>query len=250
MSENKRWEEDFKGKIEDNKLKLAYIQKKLNIATKDMAKKLEVSSAFISKLKNPYETTTRFRSLHIYAICLAYSIPIEIFENKTIDTADKINEVLKQQHREDSIFHYNQEILNKLLGKWYMYSYPSNLRLADVWETETTFYDDYRVIDEHENQGTLNIGKNQTIILKESAGSKNITSITFDNARIFYNSFIFSRVSKSNSMNKELFNFGLCSRKKLDKTLVKEILGDINGVQLQMSYDILERVNLALEMDK
>jgi len=250
MSANDKWKEDFRGKIDDNKLKLAYIKKKLNIATKDMAKKLEVSSAFISKLKSPYETTTRLRSLHIYAICSAYNIPLNIFENKDIDTADKIDELLNQQHKENTIFHHNKEVLDILVGVWYMYSYPSNPRLADVWETKTTFHDDYRVVDEHENEGTLNIGHNQCVVLKESAGSKNITSITFDNSRIFYNVFIFSRVSKSNSMNKELFNFGICSRKKLDKSLVKEILGDVNRVQLQMSYDVLERVSLAIEMDE
>jgi len=249
MSANYKWKEDFKGNIDDNKIKLAYIKKKLNLSTKDMAKKLEVSSAFISKLKNPYETATRLRTIHIYGICLAYNIPLEIFENRDIDSADKIDEILNKQHKEDTIFHHNREILDKLVGIWYMYSYPSNPRLADIWETKTTFYDDYRVEDEHQNSGTLNIGQNQTIILKESNGSKNITSITFDNARIFYNVFIFSRVSKSNSMNKELFNFGICSREKLKKELVKEILGDVKRVQLQMNYDVLERVSLAIEMD-
>ena len=249
MSPSYKWKEDFKGKLEDNKIKLAYIQKKLNLATKDIAKKLEVSSAFISKLKNPFETTTRLRKLHLYAFSLAYNIPMEIFENKDIDTSAKIDELLSKQHAELSIFQHNKEILDKLVGTWYMYSYPSNPRLADVWEIETTFYNNYRVIDEHENQGTLNIGKNQSIILKESAGSKNITSITFDNSRIFYNAFLFSRVSKSNSMNKELFNFGICSRKKLDKDEVKIILGEVQQVQLQMNYTILERISMAIEMD-
>jgi hypothetical protein len=73
MSVNYKWKDDFTGKINENKVKLAYIKKKLGIATKDMAKKLEVSSAFISKLKNPFETTTRLRSLHIYAICFSYN---------------------------------------------------------------------------------------------------------------------------------------------------------------------------------
>ena len=129
------------------------------------------------------------------------------------------------------------------------YSYPSNHKLAEVWETETTFYDDYIVEDEHANRGMLHIGTNQSVILKESGGSRNITSITFDNARVFYNIFLFSRVSKSNSLNKKLFNFGISSRKKIDKELIKEILGDVNGVQLQMQYDILERITVYIEMD-
>jgi len=233
--------------LEYNEEKLAYVIKKLGLVNKEIAKKMGMSAVSVSQIKNYREG--KLRNHHIYAICFAYNIPIEIFENKTIDTKEKVDELLAQQHKESTIFAHNKEILDKLVGVWYMYSYPSNPRLADVWETETTFYNDYRVIDEHENEGTLHIGKNQTLILKESAGSKNITSITFDNSRIFYNVFLFSRVSKSNSMNKELFNFGICSRKKLDKEEVKRILGEVNEVQLQVNYDMLERIYLAIEMD-
>ena len=233
--------------LENNEEKLAYVIKKLGLVNKDIAKKMGMSAVSISQIKNYREG--KLRNHHLYAICFTYNIPIAIFENKNINTSEKVDELLDQQHKESIIFSHNKEILDKLVGVWYMYSYPSNPRLADVWETETTFYNDYRVIDEHENEGTLHIGKNQTLILKESAGSKNITSITFDNARIFYNVFLFSRVSKSNSMNKELFNFGICSRKKLDKEEVKVILGEVNEVQLQVNYDILERISVAVEMD-
>jgi len=236
--------------LDSNEAKLAYILKKLNLATKDIARELEVTSSLISQIKNSYEGSNRLRNIHLYAICFAYNIPIEIFKDKGVNTKSKIDNLLNRKEKTLAIFTEDSSILEKLVGKWYMYSYPSNPRLIDVWETKTTIYDDYRVIDEHKNEGTLHIGKNQSIILKESAGSKNITSITFDNSRIFYNVFLFSRISKSNSMNKELFNFGICSRKKLNKKLVKEILGDINCVQLQMSYDMLERINLAIEMDE
>jgi len=237
-------------KLESNEEKLAYIIKTLGLVTKDIAKKLGVSSALISQIKNHYESSNRLRNIHLYAICFAYNVPIEIFENKKLDTKEKIDEILNQKFKESSIFEHNKEVLDKLVGTWYMYSYPSNPRLTDVWETETVFYNDYRVIDEHENRGTLHIGKNQSIVLKESAGSKNITSITFDNSRVFYNVFLFSRVSKSNGMNKEIFNFGICSRKRLDKEEVKNILGEVNQMQLQINYDVLERINLAIEVDK
>lgn len=233
-----------------NEEKLAYVMKKLGLVTKDIAKKLGVTSSLISQIKNTYENSNRLRNIHLYAICFAYDIPIEIFENKEIDTEQKIDEILSQKHKEITMFHHNQEVLGKLVGDWYMYSYPSNPRLTNIWETKTTFHDNYAVIDEHNNKGTLNIGKSQSIVLKESNGSKNITSITFDNARIFYSVFLFSRVSKSNGMNKEIFNFGICSRKKLDKKIVQDILGEVNGVQLQIDYDILERINFAIEVDE
>ena len=235
--------------LDSNEKKLDYVIRTLNLATKDIAKRLGVSSAFISQLKNNYKESIQLRNIHMYAICFAYDIPIEIFENRKVDTKNKINKLLEEQKKAKSIFRHNKEVLEKLLGTWYLYSYPSNPRLGEVWETETTFYDNYHVDDEHQNRGKLYVGQNQSIILKESNGSKNITSITFDNCRIFYNVFLFSRVSKSNSINKELFNFGICSRKKLDIELVKDVLGDVNQVQLQMNYDILERIGSCIEMD-
>ena len=225
-----------------NKEKLKHIIKKLELTTKDIAKKLQVTSSLISQLKIDYKANTPLRNLHIYAFCFAYDVPIEIFD-ETIDTVEQIDELLSQQELEsETIFHKDSELMDRLVGEWYMYSYPSSPQLAEFHETRTSFYADGTVVDEHNNRGSLYIGKNQSIILKESNGSKNITSITFDNLRVHYNIFIFSRVSKSNSINKEMFNFGVCSRKKIDIALAKEILGEINEVQLQMNYAMLDRI--------
>jgi len=239
-------------RISDNRLyyneeKLKYVVKLLGLTTKDIAQKLEMRDSFISKLFN-YKTN-KLKRVYLYAFCNAYNIPMEIFDNKEIDTESKIEKILSRKQNVKPIFHHHREELEKLIGVWYFYSYPSNPRLTDVWETKTTFYEDYSVEDEHKNRGTLYIGQNQSVILKESRGSKNITTITFDNARIFYNIFPFSRVSKSNGMNKELFNFGVCSRKKIDKDLIKDILGNISEVQLQMNYALLERITSYIEMD-
>ena len=239
--------------LSKNEGKLAYVIEKRELVTKDIAKKLGVTSALIARIKNHVDQeTTKLRNMHLYAICFAYNIPIEIFENKNVNTEEKINLYLnkeKEEKRDSKPFSPNQEILSKLEGEWYMYSYTSNPMLGEMWETKTTFYSDYIVEDEHNNRGTLHIGKNQSVILKESNGSKNITTITFDNSRIFYGAFLFSRISKSNSINKELFNFGLCSRKRLDREFVKEILGEKNEVQLQIKYDILERIGFCIKAD-
>ena len=232
-----------------NEEKLAYVLKQRKLRTKDIAKKLGVQESLISQIKSYYESSNKLRNIHIYAICFAYDIPIEIFEDKSIDTKIKIDGLLNQKQKETTIFHHNSEILDKLVGVWYMYSYTSNPMLGEIWETKSNFYDDYSVEDEHKNRGNLYIGKHQSVILKESNGSKNITTITFDNSRVFYGAFLFSRISKSNSINKELFNFGLCSKKRLDKELVREVLGEKNEVQLQVSYDILERIGLCIRAD-
>jgi hypothetical protein len=117
-----------------------------------------------------------------------------------------------------------------------------------VWETETTIYEDFSVEDMHGNRGKLLIGRNQSIILKESSNSKNITSITFDNNRVVYGKFPFSRVSKSNGINKELFNFGFFSRDRVELDEATEILGKIKEVQLKIDHNMLERLNSCVEM--
>ena len=223
--------------------KLKHIIKKLKLTTKEIAKKLEVTSSLISQLKSEYKTSTPLRNIHIYAFCLAYDVPVEIFKDESIDTHEKIDRRLEQEQlQQHDMFGTDSRMMEKLVGEWYMYSYPSNPQLAEVWEIQTTFHPNGTVIDEHNNSGYLHIGKNQSIIYKESNGTKNINTITFDNARVHYNIFIFSRVSKSNSINKEIFNFGICSRDKIPLDEVKIILGEINEVQLQMNYAMLDRV--------
>jgi hypothetical protein len=185
------------------------------------------------------------RKHHLYAICSAYNIPIEIFEDDSIKTKEHIDEILLNR---DNIFLKNYDLLNRLKGDWYLYSYPSNSAFAKVWETETTIYEDFSVEDMHGNRGKLMIGRNQSIILKESSNSKNITSITFDNNRVAYGKFPFSRVSKSNGINKELFNFGFFSRDRVELDDATEILGEIKSVQLKIDHNMLERINGYVEM--
>lgn len=234
------------GILYNNEEKLNYVLKRLNLQTKEIAQKLEISPALISQIQNHYNG--KLRKVHLYAICNAYNIPMEIFENEKINEEEMINSLLIRSQR-NSMFHNDRNILDKLTGVWYLYSYPSNPKLSEVWSTETTIYQDFRVEDAHKNKGKLYIGEKQSIILKESNNSKNITSITFDNNRITYETFPFSRVSKSNSLNKELFNFGFFSRRKIPKETAKEVLGSIHDVQLQMNYELLERINAQIEME-
>jgi len=228
--------------------KLAYLMKFLNLQSKEVAKKLEISPATMAKLMN--HTYGVLKMLHVYAFCKAYNIPLVIFEDENIDSTDKVKNILMQEQDVSSIFHANNEILDEIVGDWYMYSYPSTLWSAEVWETHTTVFEDGMVVDQHDNKGKLYIGKNQSIILKESSNSKNITSITFDNNQITYKVFPFSRVSKSNSLNQPLFNFGFFSKEKVSIEDAKGILGDLNEVQLEMNFDLMKRVHAYIQVGK
>jgi transcriptional regulator with XRE-family HTH domain len=225
--------------------KLKYVIKTLHLTTKEVAKELEISQGMVSQILN--YRNNRLRRIHLHAICHAYSIPIEIFENREVNSTELIDQMLKESQN-GSMFRKDYELLDKLLGKWYLYSYPSNPNLSEVWATETYFYEDFSVEDMHQNRGKLLIGKNQSIIIKESHNSHNLTSITFDNEKVTYKNFAFSRVSKSNSLNQELFNFGFFSRKKMETEEAKEILGEIKKVQLHMDYEMLKRISCCIEI--
>ena len=230
-----------------NEEKLKYVSKLLNLKTKDIAKKLGVQDSFISKLYD--YGTGKLKPIHLYAFSKAYNIPMVIFEDESIDSEEKVKKILESYQSNKSIFkNKDTQILDELLGDWYMYSYPSNLKQAELWEVKTTFYEDGSVVDEYKNRGFIHIGKNQSIILKESACSKNITSITFDNYSVYYKVFLFSRVSKSNGVNQELFNFGICSKNKIAIDEVKKILGDREKVQMKIDSLMKERISSYMEI--
>lgn len=227
--------------------KLQYVLKKLGLSTQDIASKLQISSALISQIQNHYNG--KLRKIHLYAITHAYNIPMEIFEYDTITTTEQIDTILYQHTKLHSLFISNAKLMEKLIGTWYLYSYPSNPQETEVWETETTIYPSYMVEDFHQNRGRLYIGKNQSLILKESNNSKNFTSISFDNNRVTYEIFPFSRVSKSNNFNRELFNFGFFSKEKVSMEEAKFILGDIDKVQLQMDYAMINRISSNMKVE-
>lgn len=228
----------------NNEEKLNYILKKLKLTTIEIAKKLEISSGLVSQIQNAYNG--KLRKIHLYALSNAYNIPMDIFEDETINSKETIDFMLKQASF--TIFKKDYQILEKLTGKWYLYSYPSNPNLSEVWSTETHIYDDFTVLDAHRNKGKIYIGKKQSLLVKESHNSKNITTIVFDNDRITYGNFPFSRIAKSNSFNKEILSFGFFSRRKLEKNEAKNILGKIENVQLQIDYSLIDRVSGSIEM--
>ena len=234
---------------EDNRLynreeKLNYVIKKLRLSTKEISQKLEISSGLVSQIQNPFNG--KLRKIHIYAISNAYNIPMDIFEDENINSKEMIDSMLKQASFK--IFEKDYQTLNRLVGRWYLYSYPSNPNLSEVWSTETHIYDDFTVLDAHRNRGRIYIGKKQSLIIKESNNSKNITTTIFDNDRITYGNFPFSRIAKSNSFNREILSFGFFSRRQIEKAEAKNILGKIEKVQLQMDYNVIDRVSGSIEM--
>lgn len=228
----------------NNEEKLNYVVKKLNLTTTEIAKKLEISSGLVSQIQNPFNG--KLRKIHLYAISNAYNVPMDIFEDDSIRQKEQIDSILRKASF--NIFKKDYKVLEKLVGVWYLYSYPSNASLSEVWRTETHIYNDFIVLDVHKNRGELYIGKKQSIIMKESHNSRNITITLFDNDRVTYQNFPFSRIAKSNNLNKEILSFGFFSREKLERDKAKKILGEINKVQLQMDYTMIDRISSLIKI--
>jgi len=177
-----------------------------------------------------------------------YQIPIEVFENyidydedTIIQMVEEYRNKLQDKKETQSIFKPNSRIIGKLEGDWYSYFYPS-ANFVEVQCIKTTINSDYSVIDEYNNKGVLNIGLDQSIIIKESNNSKNLTSIIFNNRTVTYQIFPYSMISRTNSSNRAINYFGFFSRKKFDTPTAKEILGDKNLMQLQIPHKFEDRL--------
>jgi len=226
-------------KFIDNEEKLDFIISYLCLNGKDIAEKFGLQPSSISRMRIASYNT--LKPMHLYAFEKAYKIPYCIFEDKSINTEEKIKSILNKNKDDKAIFFDNQDILDKLEGVWYAYFY-SSADTQDVYSIETTIAKDGKVIDENSNFGEVFVGTNQSMIIKQAHNSKNLISITFDNIHIAYGKFPFILTSKTNQLNEVMSNFGFFSREKLDIDSAIYILGDIEHIQLKMQHSLIERI--------
>ncbi|CAA6812382.1 MAG: Unknown protein [uncultured Sulfurovum sp.] len=230
-----------------NEEKLSFIIDYLKLDVKDIADVFGTKSNYISKLRDQMHNT--LKPMHLHAFSHAFNVPYRIFEDRNINSSEKIRAVLEAKEASDNktIFKKNEQLIKDIQGDWYAYFYPSN-RFANVYCIKTTITKNAEVIDANNNVGKLLIGKNQSMIVKEAFNSKNLISIIFDNHQVAYNMFHFSLVSKRNHVNREMLNFGFFSRKEIEPDLAKEILGEKKYLQLKMQCDFVERISEYVEV--
>jgi hypothetical protein len=215
-------------------------------------KKENVVSNFCSKNVNSY-----LKKLHMESIERHHHIPISIWDREfPFDTELIDKEIKKYQsslnqgainiETKDTIFQKNEQLFKKLKGIWYAYLYPSNPNSAKetegVWIVETEIYDDYTVIDQWGNKGYLKLGKQESLIIKESYENNDLTVIRFQNRQVPFENFRFTIVSNQNFTIHEMVNFGFYSRKKYTPKEAKKILGDMKKVQLKLDLEFEERL--------
>ena len=85
--------------------------------------------------------------------------------------------------------------------------------------------------------GTIDIKKQQALIVLEDVYSGNLMTIAFDiyPKEILQNDFFVKITAKVYGNNGDIFSVGLCSKKELDKSVAKEILGNRDNRVLVVS---------------
>ena len=149
----------------------------------------------------------------------------------------------KQSLAIEKLFQENRRLWDNLKGEWNTYLYPSVYKKeSDIHLFKTYFKDDYEVIDYHENRGRLFMGENQSLIVKKTPNEKNFSVIVFQNIEVTYQIIKFAIISIQNGTNKEMMQYGFYSRKEYSQQEAKEILGDIESVQLKLDMGFSQRI--------
>ena len=203
------------------------------------------------------DSSSVIKKLHIESIQKHHQIPMSIWEHSFEYDESKIKKTIKgfrqnlqsgvfPQTEKDTIFSNNEKLFKKLKGVWYAYIYPSNPASAKetegIWIVPTEIFDDYTVIDHWNNKGYLKLGKQESLIIKESYENNDLTVIRFQNRQVPFENFRFTIISNQNHTIHEMVNFGFYSRKRYTPKEAKEILGDMSKMQLKLDFGFEERL--------
>jgi len=228
---------------------------KKTLATKTFGyDKENVVSNFCSKT-----VKSHLKKIHKESIERHHHIPMIIWDKDFPFNTELIDQEIKEYQAslnqgsltletKDTIFQKNPKLFEKLKGVWYAYIYPSNpasaVETEGIWIVPTEIYDDYTVVDHWNNKGYLKLGKQESLIIKESYENNDLTVIRFQNRQVPFEHFRFTIVSNQNYTTHEMVNFGFYSRKKYTPKEAKRILGDMNKVQMKLDFGFEERIRM------
>ena len=230
----------------------------------------------VSNMRSNNSKNSVIRKVHMESIETHYQIPLSIWNHNIIMDREIIEDMIyeyrfklrEQKSEKESYLHYkkllkegsinfsdrttifqnNKRLFDKLKGVWYAYLYASNPKSAKdtegIWIVETTIYSDYSVVDYWKNGGYLKIGKQESLIIKESYDNSDLTIIRFPNRQVPSQNFRFVIISNQNNTAHEMVNFGFYSRKKYTPKEAKSILGDIEKSQLKLDLEFNNRINV------
>jgi len=226
-----------------NEEKLTFILDYLNLEAKEIADRFGIHKANVSKFKD--RNSGMLKKVHLYGFEQCYGIPYTIFEDQSIKSQEQIKAILDRTKHKNNFSPFvskDQETLQKLVGTWYIYLYSSNSHKG-LHEIITTINEDCSVYDQYDNRGKLFISERQSMIIKKSFNSKNLVSITFNNADIGFELFKCSLISRTTHIEKEMLSFGFISKEIRSKKFAQELLGDIAKAQMQIDESFQVRLS-------
>jgi len=134
-------------------------------------------------------------------------------------------------------------ILQKIVGKWYIYTYGSD----KLYEDKLTIFQngtvDYYYKDKKVESGTIINYKYQSIILFEDIITKQLFTITFDHEEYKINrAFTIKIVVKKYKSDSDVLTIGIMSKKPIKTEKIYEILGDINDIRILENGNVNNRL--------
>lgn len=233
--------------------KLDHILKKKKLTKTEVAKKLGyVDGAVVGRWCNEKDFNSNLMTMAQEALERHFDIPMEVWKTDLEYDIQKLDELLYKYETilgtgdTNPFFIRNEKLISRLKGVWYSYLYPSNpasaIKTDGIWIVETTISENGHVIDQYKNEGLLQIGENQSLIIKRSHDEGDLTVIRFPNRQVGYKHFRFVIISNQNNTENEMVNFGFYSREKYTPEVAKQILGSIDKVQLKLDLGFNDRM--------
>jgi hypothetical protein len=250
--------------LKTKKEKLHFVITELHIPNINIIQKTQLQSNVVSEIINPENLSRNLKNYHLFAIALAYNIPIEIFDDD-ITTSSEIRELLrrtKNLNRVENKREFNLQ-LQHLVGEWFAYFYCDNVKarskifnemmsdkeVSFIKKEKISINSSLQVKSDEKKQGSIKIGTNQSIIILEDKNSNDMMLYSFDNDRVCYNRFFVSKISKTKHSKNEILNFGFFSKKELHEKEIQSILGNFEEIQLRVQCTLLDRIGSYNDME-
>jgi len=140
--------------------------------------------------------------------------------------------------------HKPNDILEKLMGRWYLHLYGTQ----KFWIDKIDIKRDNSVVLTTENggveEGEIIYKSNQSIMLLEDIKTKQLLSMVFENHDYLLNrAFLIKVMGKKFNTNLDLFTIGIMSRHKIPLEKAQHILGDVDDVRLIEPESIQDRLS-------
>ncbi len=219
--------------------KFISVKKILDISSTSIAKILEINKTNITH----WEKSNRLKTLHIYAFCKAFEIPLEIFTNNSINSHQKIADYITQTKENSMLYNNSQKLIQKLQNEWFIYIYSSEIDNKFILEIKCTINENYQVclsVEQTDYQGKIYILQDQSLIIVNNIELEHKIYITFENNKI--DTLFFSCLKyKNNLLTASVINIALFSKESLSQEKIEDLLGNIGNNKIIIDDNMIRK---------